>query len=226
LGSLKVKICGVASANTVYVLDGIADYLGFISSKVGASPRSVELTIIGVLAGAVNRSRAVAVLHGYTVEEAVRGVASLAVDVLQLHSPMRIEEVAAAATALEPMGVRIAPLVEWTGSHWDPMDPCEYYRALEGNVGRGNLEYLIVDARKGDNVRVQGIPRTEIKRLTACIDRLAVAGGITPRNVCSVASLGPSIVDVSRGVERGIPGVKALDLAVELVSNARRCAGR
>jgi phosphoribosylanthranilate isomerase len=224
LTQIMVKICGVATASSVYALDGLADYIGFVSSRLIASPRSLNLASIRALAGIVSRSRSVVVLHGYSVSEAVRAAYSLGVDVLQFHEPLSLEDLAGAVYALEAEGVKMAPLVEWKGGEWRPMDPCRYYQLAREILGPNKLEYLIIDAAKGLKGEGPLIPINEIKRLTSCIDVLAVAGGITPGNVCSVASLGPRLVDVSRGVERGSPGVKALDLALEFIERARRCS--
>lgn len=225
MGRVMVKICGVARASSATAIDGLADYIGVVSSKRGRTPRSVPLDYLRVLEGEVKRSKLVAVLHGYPVGEAARVAASLNVDVVQYHAPLGVEELVLLVSAVEPGGARLAPVIEWTGRGWEPMDPCLYYRLAGRALGSpARLEYLLVDVAKSASTRGARIPLPEVGRLSTCIDRLAVAGGLGPGNVCEVASMGPRVIDVSRGVEEGAPGVKSLSLVVKLLEEARRCS--
>jgi len=220
-----VKICGVASAESVAALDGLADYLGFVASKTVKTGRTLEPAAIAALAAAASRSRRVAVLHGYTPREAASLAGALGVDVLQLHTPTPPGEAALLAGALEPYGVRLAPVVEWRGSGWAPMDPCSYMEEYSAS-GAPSPEYILLDAAKGFK---GGIPLGEASGALPCAEAhgytLGVAGGLRPGGpACEAARLGFHLVDVSRGVEEA-PGVKSPLLSALLIWEARRCGG-
>ena len=218
-----VKICGVASAGSAAALDGMPEYLGFVSSRLVESPRSLEPQALAALAGLARRSKRVAVLHGYSPREALALAPTLGVDVIQFHSPLPPEEAALLAGSLEPLGVALAPVVEWRGGRWEPMEPCSYLEALAGEGAR--VEYLLLDAAKGLS---GGFPLREAARALPCAERrgvaLGVAGGLRPGGpVCEAARLGFHLVDVSRGVEEA-PGVKDPLLSALLIEEARRCS--
>lgn len=217
-------MCGVASAESAAALDGLVDYLGFVSSRLVATPRSLEPSAIAGLARLVARSIRVAVLHGYTPREAVGLAASLGVDVLQFHLPLEPGKAARLASALEPYGVKLAPVVEFRGGHWLPMEPCSYLEALAGE-GAPTLEYLLLDAAKDSE---GGVPLEEASKAVPCASRLGVtlglAGGLAPGGpACRAARLGFHLIDVSRGVEEA-PGRKSPLLAALLAWEARRCS--
>ena len=217
-----VKICGISSSESVALLDGMVDYLGFVSSKMITSLRTLEPAAVTALARIASRSRTVAVLHGYTVEEAAGLANTLEVDVVQFHGPLAPREAASLAGALEPVGTRLALVVEWSGDTWRPMNPCLYIEELHGE---GLMpEYVLLDATKGLRAR---LPLAEAAKALPCAESrgiaLGAAGGLKPGGTaCEAARLGFHLIDVSRGVEEA-PGRKDPLLAAEIAFEARRC---
>ena len=220
---VRVKVCGIVSPDTVKKVDGMVSYVGFVSSKRGASPRSLPLETISQLASHFSLSKTVAVLHGYRLDEIASAMTAPGIEVFQIHDPLDTDSIMLLSRAAESLGVKIAPVVEWRGFEWVPTDPCELYSSIRGSRG---IEYILVDLPKSGGVtgRAYSIPLAELREAVECVEVLGIAGGITPGNVCAVAKLKPYLIDVSRGVEAGRPGFKDQGLILKLLYNARRCS--
>lgn len=213
---MKVKICGVKSLESAAMLDGLADYIGFVHSGPGGR-RSLALEAARALASALNRSTPVLVLHGVQPREAPRRAEGFGV--LQFHGPMPPPEAAALQRALEPLGVSLAVVVEYTAWGWRPTEPCSYVEELlrEGV----ETEYILLDAAKGSGLRV---PLEEAVKAARCHPRVGIAGGLTHEAACRAASTGAWLLDASSGVESGRPGVKDPLRVAMFIQEARRCS--
>lgn len=221
---VKIKVCGVASGRSLEELDGLVDYIGFVSSRAISSGRTLPIEAIHSLASRVSRSRSVAVLHEYSPREIVSAAQGLSVDIIQIHKPLSPSKALPLALALEPFGVRLAVLVERRVDGWSPEHPCSYLNRLHSLGIMDRIEYVLMDLPKNGS-KPATIVSTIESSVKQCIGRLGIAGGITPETSCMAASFNPLLIDVSRGVEVR-PGVKSVSKVVELIHNARRCSER
>lgn len=211
-----MKICGVKSLESASILDGLADYVGFVHSGVGGG-RSVALEAARALASSLSRSTPVLVVHGFEPSEAPKVAEGFGV--LQFHGPLQPPEAAALQRALEPLGVSLAVVVEYTAGGWRPAEPCSY---AEGLYREGvEVEYLLLDVAKGSGLRV---PLGEAVKAAMCHPRVGLAGGLTHEAACRAASTGVWLLDVSSGVESGMPGVKDPLRVTLFIQEARRCS--
>ncbi|WP_158298276.1 phosphoribosylanthranilate isomerase [Aeropyrum pernix] len=213
---MKVKICGVKKLESALQLDGLVDYIGFVHSLLGG-PRSVPLEAARIMASQIEKSKTVLVVHGSSPSYAA--AAADGFDVLQYHEPLLPSSAASLQATLDPLGVTLAVVVEYTGSAWKPQEPCGYINEL--NKEGVEPEYILLDTTKGLRDR---IPLNEAAKASRCSHRVGLAGGLTPRDACKAVETGVSLIDVSRGVETGVPGVKDPLLSAELIMGAKRCS--
>ena len=223
LRPIKLKICGVTRPEDVELLDGVVDYLGFIVSSSRVTGRVLEHLKARELASITSKSCPVLVIHGYSAGSALKIAEKLGVfKVVQYHSTAQAAELEDLVRGLSSLGMRLAPVIFWGHKGWVGLKP----RELPGNVSR-LAEYVLIDAVKGTRrVYEYGlrVPLAIYHEATSYHPRIAAAGGITALNVCSVASVGVYMVDVSSGVESE-PGVKDPDKVSEFIEVFRKCRG-
>lgn len=194
----KVKICGITRNDDARLAEELgADLLGFVLTA-GFGRSVPDASGAKVVRGTgVER---VAVLVDEPVERAADLGRSIDAAVVQLHgseSPETVERLRSAG------GWRVWKAVR--------------ARSLE-DVARAVLDYgslvdgLLLEGWKpgvtgGGGVRLELRPE-DVRRVLAHGPKLVLAGGLTPENVAdAVARFGPSVVDVSSGVET-TPGRK------------------
>ncbi|MEZ0247782.1 MAG: phosphoribosylanthranilate isomerase [Thermoproteus sp.] len=191
-----LKICGLTRLEDVELVDRWADYAGFIVDPSTNSPRRISAEAARELASVLSRAKAVAVFDAYSPAEAISLAARYDFPVAQI--PQRFgEDVEEAAGGL---GISLAPVVLFGRDD---------VVAETQRLARGSYEYVLVDAVKGSGVKYDfglKLPLNLIERV-ARLEKVAVAGGITPDNVDHVLKYSPYMVDVASGVEAS-PGVK------------------
>ncbi len=216
----RVKVCGVTRVEDVELLDGRVDYIGFITG-VRASPRVLDAGKAADLASTVSRSTPVLVAYGLEPDETLEVVSKHGIfRVLQYHWFEKPSGLLRLSARLSEIGVRLAPVIYYGVGGWSPLHPLFYTR-----VSRVS-EYVLVDAPKSSTIRYDHglrVPLEAVREASRLLQRLGVAGGLTPENVCSVARLA-WLVDVSSGVEKE-PGVKDAEKVEKLLENLGACTG-
>jgi len=204
-----VKICGVVRVEDAVLLDGVADYIGFIVEPT--SPRSVKPEALRSLRDAVIKSRPVLVTATIPPKEAVDIAAKNEIPVVQYHSTLAPKDFDYAETR----GVTLAPVAVYK--------PGIELKQLVEELLKTPHEYVLVDADKKSQERYEGglkIPLTLLAEV-APLGRVALAGGITPENAQLIARLNPYMIDVASGVEAS-PGVKDMNKVKALLKAVGR----
>lgn len=206
---MKVKICGITRLEDAEIVDGVADYAGFIVDPAVNNRRRISLDKARDLASVLSKAVPVLVYLNRDAYMAVDEAARYGFHVVQHHGllPMDVYEYAAS------MGVRLAPVATYRGQ--DPHDYAVEVKSLLSN----DPEYVLVDAEKGSERRYEHglkVP-LHVYRAVAGLGRVALAGGIGPSNVDVVKALDPYMIDVSSGVEAE-PGVKDPEKVARLIA--------
>ncbi|AEM38483.1 N-(5'phosphoribosyl)anthranilate isomerase [Pyrolobus fumarii 1A] len=216
----KVKVCGITRVEDVEMLDGLVDYLGFITG-LRVSPRVLDPKMAADLASTVSRSTPVLVAYGLEPDEVVELAGKLGVfRVVQYHWFGKPRELASLARMLGDIGVRLAPVLFHGVGGWAPLHPLFYSRVSEA------AEYTLIDAPKSSPARYDGglrIPVEAVEEAARLVKRLGVAGGVNSDNVCLVARHA-WLIDVSSGVEEK-PGVKSKAAVEKLLEKLKECTG-
>ncbi len=202
-----VKICGINSPDALdAAADAGADYIGFVFFP--PSPRAVTPAQAATLSAHRPGGPArVGLFVDPTDDDVAEALASLALDVLQVHG----------------MPERAAELRTRFGAPvWGVAGVAD---AADLPTGAGGVDALLLDAKAppgavlpGGNART--FDWSMLRGWTAPAPWL-LAGGLTPGNVAEAVRIsGASAVDVSSGVERS-RGVKDAGLIQAFVRNAR-----
>ena len=202
-----VKICGINSPDALdAAADAGADYIGFVFFP--PSPRAVTPAQAAALSAHRPGGPArVGLFVDPTDDDVAEALASLALDVLQVHAtPERAAE----------LRTRFGAPV------WGVAGVAD---AADLPTGAGGVDALLLDAKAppdavlpGGNARA--FDWSMLRGWTAPAPWL-LAGGLTPDNVAEAVRIsGASAVDVSSGVERS-RGVKDAGLIQAFVRNAR-----
>jgi len=227
-----LKVCGNRDPGTVEALDGLADYLGFVVAPPGAGPRALSVSEARSLLRGVAASTPV-VVAALPPWQGLAAAVEAGAPVLQPHVALGAGEAADLVEAAERLGLRVAPVLLYSPAlgDWASARPRELLRALQSRGLLRAVEYVLVDAVKGEkgpHVGPRGL-RVPLERLREAVEaasglgaRVAAAGGVRPGNACLAARAGASLVDVSSGVDRGA-GSKDLGLVAELVEELRGC---
>ncbi|AET32561.1 phosphoribosylanthranilate isomerase [Pyrobaculum ferrireducens] len=193
-----VKICGVTRPEDVYILDQLVDYIGFIVEPI--SPRSVSIDQLQSLREMVQRNKPVLVTASLSLKKAVEIAATFEIQVIQYHNTILPEDYDYATER----GLTLAPVVLYK--------PGINIKKIVESLLKRRYEYILIDADKKSQERYEGglkIPLAVLGEV-AHLDKVAIAGGITPENAHLVARLRPYMVDVASGVEDA-PGVKNME---------------
>ncbi len=217
---VRVKVCGITRAEDVEALDGLVDYLGFITG-LRVSPRVLEPKIAAELASTVSRSTPVLVVYGLEPVEAADLAVKLEVfRVLQYHWFEKPSGLTRLHRELSDIGVKLAPVLLYGVGGWTPLHPMFYSRLSR------LTEYVLIDAPKTSPLRYEGglrVPPEAVREASRFIARVGAAGGVTPENACLLAKHA-WLVDVSSGVEEK-PGVKSREKVEKLVERLGGCSG-
>jgi phosphoribosylanthranilate isomerase len=202
-----VKICGINSPEALdAAADAGADYIGFVFFPL--SPRAVTpLQAAALSAHRPDGPARVGLFVDPTDDDVAEALASLALDVLQVHgTPGRAAE----------LRTRFGAPVWGVAGVADVADL---------PIDSGGVDALLLDAKAppgavlpGGNART--FDWSMLRSWTAPAPWL-LAGGLTPDNVSEAVRIsGAPAVDVSSGVERS-RGVKDAELIQAFVRNAR-----
>lgn len=193
-----VKVCGLTRERDVHnALETGAAACGFVLS---VSPRQVAPTRAGELAAVAGDVLTVAVVTTESSEWVAAALVESGLCAVQLSAGVDGPSVAAVQAAAWRRGLR--PLVI----------------AAADTPDAGSADLTLLDARRpgvyggtGAALDWRALAQTALPPM----ERLVVAGGLTPRNVGeAVAVLRPSMVDVCSGTEAA-PGVKDEGLLAE-----------
>ncbi len=211
-----IKVCGVTRISDAELLDGVVDYIGFISSRIIRSRRTIGPRAADEIASTLSRSKPVLVMHGYGLGEIVDTAFNLNyISTIQVH-PIRDEwELIRLPILLRSIGFKAALTVEWAGE-WAPIDPCIVSKL---SSDKDALEYVLLDKAKG---RRGYIPPGVYVEALKCTAKPGVAGGLNPERLCMLKGLNPYLVDVSSWVEDG-PGKKDPYRIHDFVRGVRKC---
>ena len=195
---MDVKVCGLCRPEdaAVAVAAG-ATHAGVI--RVPGTPRWRPAAGARAVLDAAAGARRVGVFADAAVAAVLAEAGSLGLDVVQLHG----EEAPAEVESLRAAGLEVWKVVK-------PGDGAALAAAASRYAG---ADLLLLEGASGRGTGGVGA-RLDWGALAAARERLpagtrvGVAGGLTPANVAeAVASLRPSLVDVSSGVESA-PGEK------------------
>jgi len=197
-----IKFCGLTRVEDARHAERAgAAYLGVI---LASGPRLLDPERAALVLGPRRQEvQRVAVFGDQTVEEIVRVVRALDLDVAQLHGEPSVRDV---EHILAGTGRAVWPVLRVEGS----VLPKEA-RVLAAVAGN-----LVLDAKVVGQLGGTGVPLdwsglqaaiAELRRDIPTV-RLVLAGGLRPANVAiAMRLLAPDVVDVSSGVEAS-PGVK------------------
>ncbi len=211
IGSLRVKVCGLTSAEDAVVAAGIgADFLGFI--LYAKSPRFLPLERFAALRPQLPALPRVAVMVAPTVDE-LSAAQAAGFEFFQVHFPVTDTEAARRASAAVgaarlwlvpklPPEIEIAPELLALADTW----LFDTYRA-DSFGGTGHT---------GDWAKFRRYRETHPAKCWI------LAGGLSPENAAAaVAATGAEMIDVNSGVESA-PGRKdAMKLAALQAALAR-----
>ena len=211
-----VKVCGVSRMGDAGLMDGVVDYIGFVSSRSVRSRRIIEPLVADGIASTLSRSKPVLVMHGYSLEDLVDTAAKLNyINTIQVH-PVKDEwEPVQLSNLLHPLGFKVALTVEWAGE-WVPIHPCIISRLVND---KDSLEYILLDRAKG---RREQVPLDVYREALKCTAKPGIAGGLNPERLCMLEGLNPYLVDVSSWVEEE-PGRKDPLRIHDFVRGVRKC---
>ncbi|AFK20149.1 phosphoribosylanthranilate isomerase [Haloferax mediterranei ATCC 33500] len=187
---VRVKVCGVTRESDLEAVAATgADAVGAICDVPVDTPREVDAARARELfAAAPPFLSTVLVTMPESVEHARELVREVQPDVLQLHTDLPADELA----ALRDEGVRIVPVVEATA--------VERARALAPAV-----DAILVDTPSASGAGGTGQTHDwdASRSLADAVDvPVILAGGLTPENVAdAVRTVAPYGVDVASGVE-------------------------
>ena len=224
----RLKVCGLTRPGDVEALDGMVDYLGFITAPARVSPRVLPPGEAAELASTVSRSTPVLVAAAMPPGEALEAAARHVFPVLQLHHPLEsVEQLERFIAESLERSVRPAPVLVRGETGWSGLSPLEASRAQ----GLERAEYVLLDAskslRRPLGPRGLRLPLGEaveaVRLLAAAGARPGLAGGVRPGNACLAASTGAWLLDTSSGVESG-PGRKDPALVEALIRELEGCS--
>ncbi|QCS41929.1 phosphoribosylanthranilate isomerase [Natrinema versiforme] len=212
----RVKVCGLTTeADLEAAIDAGADAIGIICDVSVDTPREVSIERAAALAAATPPFvTSVLVTMPDSPEEAIELVEEIEPDALQIHSDMRVGDLAYLRAKLE---TELLLAVDA-----DDATTAETYDDI--------VDALIVDT-PGDGGG-GGTGRThdwdQTRMAAADLESpLVLAGGLTPENVGdAVRTVDPFAVDVASGVEKrgGVKDVDAVRSFVDRAKNARKPA--
>jgi phosphoribosylanthranilate isomerase len=206
----RAKICGITSERDLRAgVDAGADAVGFIADVNVDTPREVAVDRAAALvAAAPPFVTTVLVTMPETPEYAADLVDRVNPDVIQVHSGLSVDEVAAVAANAPVSVVKTVDAADPDGKRYDDV-----------------VDALLVDSV--DSEGAGGTGRTHdwgaTREFADTVDSpVVLAGGLTPENVAeAVATVDPFAVDVASGVERA-GGEKDHEAVREFVANATR----
>ncbi len=209
-----LKICGVTNVRDALMVSKYADYVGVVIHSSIRTPRLVSRDVARDIVRSIRGVKAVGVVEGLGITDAIRLANGLGFEVLQYHGELRLSD--GVEELLNQLGIRLAPVLSYVG------DESIIDRAVRLSSSR-HVEYVLIDAPKVGFVRYEGglkLPLNVIRRASS-LPKVGIAGGIGPGNVALVMSYRPYLIDVSSGVERE-PGVKDEELVRRLAEVVRR----
>lgn len=209
----RAKICGITAERDLRAaVDAGADAIGFIADVNVDTPREVAVDrAADLVAVAPPFVTTVLVTMPETPEHAVDLVDRVNPDVIQVHSGLSVDEVAAVAANAPVSVVKTVDAADPDGKRYDDV-----------------VDALLVDSV--DSEGAGGTGRTHdwdaTREFADTVDSpVVLAGGLTPENVAeAVATVEPFAVDVASGVERA-GGEKDHDAVREFVANAAQPPG-
>lgn len=206
----RTKICGLTVERDLQAaVDAGADAVGVIADVNVDTPREVAVDrAADLVASAPPFVTTVLVTMPETSEHAIDLVERVNPDVIQVHSGLTVDEVAAVAANAPARVIKTVDAADPDGKRYEDV-----------------VDALLVDSV--DSEGAGGTGRTHdwdaTREFADTVDApVVLAGGLTPENVsAAVATVDPFAVDVASGVERA-GGEKDHDAVREFVANATR----
>ncbi len=198
---MRVKICGITRPQDAAAADAAgADAIGIVFAR--SRRRVVESTARRIIAATGPFTTVVGVFRDQPLAEVLHLVTGLGLDVAQLHGSEDAEY--ASAVREHALVIRAVRFSDATDPQALDGYPADAFMLDAANPGSGiSFDWDAASAWRGH-------------------PRLVLAGGLTPENVgAAVSTLSPYGVDVSTGVERGVPGIKDPELIAAFVRSAR-----
>ncbi|MFB1065512.1 phosphoribosylanthranilate isomerase [Natrinema sp. H-ect4] len=212
----RVKVCGLTTESDLEAaVDAGADAVGIICDVPVDTPREVSLERAAALAAATPPFvTSVLVTMPAGPEEAIELVETIEPDAIQIHSDIRVGDLAYLRAKLE---VELLLAVDA-----DDATTAETYDDI--------VDGFVVDTAGEDGGGGTGRTHDWEQTRMAAADLespLILAGGLTPENVGdAVRTVDPFAVDVASGVEKrgGVKDIDAVRSFVDRAKNARRPA--
>lgn len=201
-----IKFCGLTTPDDAAMAAALgAEYAGAV---LAGGPRMLAASEARVVLAGAGRARRVVVLGTVTAAEAVRAAAEVQADVIQLHGWTVATDVASIRE-------------NFCGEVWGVAQVGAGGVASDLEQLFDTTDAVVLDARPpdgagragGNGVSFDWEAAARVLEPLRAGRRLVVAGGLRPENVAlAVRVLAPDVVDVSSGVERGVPGKKDHEL--------------
>jgi phosphoribosylanthranilate isomerase len=222
---VRVKICGNTTAEQVrWCAAADADCVGVVVEYPTPVPWNLSREQASGLLSLVPPMMSRVVVTGGTPEAVLAIARFLVPDLVQLHTDNTVEETAAIARELTPLGIgliRALRIDVTTGqASGEIPDPVAAALALQqAGVGGVVLDARTPNMPAGTGARIDWQMALAVRKVLSV--PLVLAGGLTPANVRSaVAQVHPYAVDVISGVELSRT-VKSLDLIRQFVAQAK-----
>lgn len=212
---IRVKLCGMTRPEDVAAAADLgADYVGVI---LAAGRRRLTLARAEeVLTPARGRVRTVGVFGQADASEVADAAAAIGLDVVQLHADPTPSDVVALRKVFSGTVWAAARLA---GSALG--DAAELYDVADAVVLDARVDGAL--GGTGHSLPWEALG-TDVQRQPGRAALTVLAGGLRPGNVASaIALVGPGVVDVSSGIERGV-GMKDHQCMRDFIATARAAA--
>jgi phosphoribosylanthranilate isomerase len=203
-----LKICGLTRSVDVELVDNVADFAGFIVDELLVSPRKIDPKLAKDLASILTNAKAVFVYGKIDPKIAIETSRKFDIRILQYHADINPSLIEYARSH----DIEIAPVINYkenmNNEILNKFLEYSYYRPI----------YILVDSDKSSNLKYEHGLKLPLKTLNQILNlnKVGIAGGITPENISYVIRFHPYLIDVSSGVENA-PGIKSVEKIMRIV---------
>lgn len=216
-----LKICGLTREADVSLCCGLGvDICGFVTEYPVAVPWNLTEDACAALLRAVRKPAKSCVVTGGGREKICTIARRLKPDFIQLHYMETLEDTAAIARELDPLGIGVIKTLPASAGERVRQFGETAVEACVEKLCKAGVYAILVDPRGPSNAGAKGVSADlaffrQVQAVSSC--PVILAGGITPENCLGIVrGEHPAAIDIMTGVETE-PGIKSEALLAKLM---------